>query len=173
MACALMVLDAQRNMLEGDDPVAGAAQIRVALQGLLSAARAARATVVHVQNDGPADAPDAPHTPGWELVFPVADDDLVVRKDQADAFAAHPDLGETLRGRGVDRLVVAGMQSGFCVEATCRGGLALGHAVVLAQGAHATYDGVTTSATGAAAAVEEGLGQAGVRVTPWAQVSFG
>lgn len=89
MATALVVLDAQRNMLEGEAPVDGADDVRLALHGLLSAARVAGAAVVHVQNDGPPDSPDEPYTKGWELVFQVVSDELVVRKDQSDAFAAN------------------------------------------------------------------------------------
>jgi streptothricin hydrolase len=172
MTTALMMVDAQRNMLEGESPVPGAGEIRLALQDLLSAAREAGAVIVHVQNDGPAGDPDEPYTAGWELVLPVAGDELVVRKDQPDTFGANPALAQTLRDRGVDRIVIAGLQSEYCVQATGQGALGLGFRVVLPRGAHATYDGGSSTAADTSAAVERDLREAGVQVVPLSQVSF-
>jgi streptothricin hydrolase len=172
MTSALLFIDVQRNMLEGDQPVPAAGAVRPALRALLAAARAAGAVVVHVQNDGPPGEPDEPHTDGWQLVFPAAGGELVVRKGVADAFAANPDLAASLRDRGVDRVVVAGMQSDYCVQATSRGALGHGFEVLLASGAHATYDDRAVSAADIATGVEKELGTEGVAVLPAAEVRF-
>jgi nicotinamidase-related amidase len=87
-----------------------------------------------VQNDGSPGDPDALHTLGWELVFPVIAGELVVRKRKSDAFT-NEIVGAPLDSRKVDRVVVAGMQSNYCVSATCRGALHRGLEVVLASGA--------------------------------------
>src|ERR1700722_6415296 len=79
---ALVIVDAQRNMLEGSAPVPSAAPFKAALRGLLDDARTARSVVVHVQNDGSSGDPDEPRTAGWELVLELADNEIVVRKDQ-------------------------------------------------------------------------------------------
>ena len=140
---ALVIVDAQRNMLEGSEPVPSAVDVKAALSGLLDKARAARAVVVHVQNDGSSGDPDEPGIAGWELVFEPAEDEIVVRKDQSDTFAANPDLAGLLKDRQVERVVIAGMQSEFCIEATSRGAVREGFSVLLPRGAHATYDGET------------------------------
>jgi nicotinamidase-related amidase len=171
MTVALIFIDVQRNMLEGESAIPGTDEITPALEALLTRARAERATVVHVLNDGPAGAPDEPHTEGWEPVFPSAPGEFVVRKDVPDTFAANPDLADELRERGVDRLVVAGMQSDFCVEATSRGALRHGFGVLLASGAHATYD-TDVPATDVSAAIEAELGEAGVSVRPAPAIPF-
>lgn len=170
MATALLLIDVQRNMLEGEPPVPAAHEVRPALQALLEAARTAGAVVVHVQNDGGAGEPDEPHTAGWELVFPVAPGEPVVRKAVTDAFAAHPDLARTLRDRGVDRVVLAGMQSEHCIQATGRGALRQGFEVLLASGAHATYDDGRSSAAQIAETVEGELAAEGVKVVDSAEV---
>jgi nicotinamidase-related amidase len=172
MTTALLFIDVQRNMLEGDHPVPAAGEVRPALAALLATARSARAPVVHVQNDGPPGEPDEPHTDGWQLVFPAADGELVVRKDQADTFADNPDLAQSLRDRGVDRVVVAGMQSEYCVHATGRGALGHGFDVVLASGAHATYDAGAVGAADISVGVEKELGTEGALVLPAADVRF-
>ena len=172
MTSALILIDAQRNMLEGVDAVPSADQMKDALSGLLDSARAAQALVVHVQNDGPPGSPDEPHTDGWELVFPPVAGELVVRKEESDTFASNPELAPVLRDRGVDRVVVAGMQSEFCIEATSRGALGEGFAVVLPRGGHATYDD-ETSAAQVSLATEEALGADGVELVDRGGVVFG
>ena len=171
MTTALLMVDVQRNMLEGEQPVPSAADVKAVFGDLLNKARAARAGVVHVQNDGPPGDPDEPDTPGWELFFEPSDDEIVLRKDQCDAFAAAGSLAETLRGRQVDRVVIAGMQSELCIEATSRGALAEGFSVALPHGAHATYDG-EQSAAEIASGVEAALESEGVDVVGLSEVVF-
>lgn len=171
MRSALLVLGAQRNMLEGDGAVPTAVTVRAALDRLLVAARAAGAAVVHVQNDGPRGYPDEPGTPGWELAVTAADGEIVLRKDVSDAFAANPDLAPRLRGEGVTTVVVAGMQSDFCVRATSRSALQAGFSVVLASGAHATHDDDASAAV-LAREVEEELAADGVAVVAANDLTF-
>jgi len=162
-------VDVQRNMLEGSGAIPAAAQITSELGQLLDSARACGAVVVHVQNDGTAGDPDEPGTPGWELFFPPTASEIVVRKDSQDAFESNPDLAERLRALGVDRVVIGGMQSEYCILDTSRGASRAGFSVVLPSGAHATYDG-DESACEISAQIESTLEQDGVEVTE--QVSF-
>jgi streptothricin hydrolase len=168
---ALVLVDAQRNMLEGAEPVPSAATVRAVLGRLLDNARGARAPVVHVLNDGPPGDPDEPFTPGWELVFEPGDAEIVVRKEQSDTFAANPGLADLLRERQVERVVIAGMQSEFCIEATSRGALAEGFKVSLPRGAHATYDG-DQPAGDVSAQTETTLESEGVDVVVLSEVEF-
>jgi nicotinamidase-related amidase len=172
MTTALVIVDAQRNMLEGSEPVPSAVDVKDVLSDLLDKARAARTVVVHVQNDGSSGDPDEPGIPGWELVFEPADEEIVVRKDQSDTFAANPHLAGLLKARDVDTVVIAGMQSEFCVQATSLGALREGFVVLLPRGAHATYDG-DTSAREVSEGVEKNLQAAGVEVVDASAVSFG
>jgi nicotinamidase-related amidase len=171
MVTALLLVDAQRNMLEPPSPVPGADGIRAALQMLLDRAREDNALVVHVQNEGAAGDPDEPGTPGWELVFAPSAEDLVVRKDEPDTFASNPTLAEDLKNRHVSRLVIAGMQSNYCVAATSRAGLDNGFDVILASGAHATYDEDKPAAV-ISSEIEEALAQEGVLAVPAPAVRF-
>lgn len=57
-------------------------------------------------------------TPGTEIDLPVHDEDVVVLKRRASAFAG-TDLDLVLRARGVDGIAVAGVATGAMVAATC------------------------------------------------------
>jgi len=171
MATALLMVDVQRNMLEGNTPVPAADQVRPALQSLLARARTADALVVHIQNDGPEGSPDEPETEGWELVFPPVPGELAIRKAEPDVFTADACLATTLTARGIDRVVVAGMQSNYCVEQASRGALRHGFTVLLASGAHATHDEHDSAAV-ISASVETALSRDGVTVLPATDVTF-
>lgn len=172
MTRALMLIDVQRSMLEPPAPVPSAASIREALEDLLLRARRAGAFVVHVQNDGPPGEPDEPGTDGWQLVFPVTAGELIVRKDQSDTFAANPALAEDLADKEITEVVIAGMQSNYCVAESSRGALKRGLQAVLASGAHTTYD-ENEPASAISAQIERELAAEGVTVLPFGEVSFG
>jgi streptothricin hydrolase len=171
MTRALMLIDVQRNMLEPPAPIPSAASTRVALEDLLRRARQAGAVVVHVQNDGPPGEPDEPDTDGWQLVFPAGADELVVRKDQCDTFAADTALAKHLAEQKVTEVVIAGMQSNYCVADSSRGALRSGLLTILASGAHATYD-EDQPASAISARIERELAADGVTVLPFGEVSF-
>ena len=172
MARALMLIDVQRNMLEPPTPVPSAASIRNALQDLLLRARQAGALVIHVQNDGPPGDPDEPGTDGWQLAFPAGPGDLIVRKDQQDTFAANPALAGELAAQEITGVIIAGMQSNYCVAESSRGALKQGLQAILASGAHATYD-EGEPASVISAQIEQELALEGVTVLPFHDVTFG
>jgi nicotinamidase-related amidase len=171
MTRALMLIDVQRNMLEPPTPVPAAASIREALQDLLLRARGAGALVVHVQNDGPPGEPDEPGTDGWQLVFPAGAGELIVRKDQPDTFAANPALAKDLAAKEITEVVMAGMQSNYCVAESSRGALKHGLQAILASGAHATYD-ENEPASAISAQIERELATEGITVLSFRNVSF-
>jgi nicotinamidase-related amidase len=172
MGYGLILVDVQRNMLEGQGAVVGAAGFRALLSGLLDAARDADAAIIHVKNDGRSGDPDEPGTDGWELEFTPLPGEPVVRKDAANTFESNPALADVLRAMGVDTVVVAGLQSELCVQATALGALERGFDVIVPAGAHTTYDDVEPAAVVVERVTLE-LIAAGVEVPELDEVSFG
>jgi nicotinamidase-related amidase len=168
MTSVLLLVDVQKNMLEPPEPVPDADAVAGAIKDVLGRARSAGATVVHIRNNGGADDPDAPGPPGWELVHEVAPGEHVVDKDECDAFAG---TGLAALVPEAATVIVAGMQSEFCIRETSLAALRRGHQVVLVCGAHATYDG-ETPARAASQAIEAKLGTAGVSVIDLADLRF-
>ena len=171
MGFGLMLVDVQRNMLEGETAIDGAAAFRERMSGLLESARAASVPIVHVKNDGPAGEPDEPGTPGWELVFAPLPGEPVVRKDVGDTFESNPALADVLHAMGVTTLVVAGLQSEACVQSTARGALQRGFDVVVPADGHATYDAEEPAAV-VAERVTLDLAAEGVTIVDLADVAF-
>ncbi|MFE3019589.1 isochorismatase family protein [Streptomyces sp. NPDC059256] len=140
VAQALVLVDAQRGFLRGEQAVPDADRLIDRCTLLLDRARAAGALIVHLRNDGEPGAVDEPGSPGWQLQLPVveSDDEHVVSKEDDDGFTG-TDLGALLDRRGVRSVVIGGVLSEMCVSATARGALERGLDVVLPHDAHASY----------------------------------
>ncbi len=89
----------------------------------------------------------AEESEGWQLDerLAVAPGDIRVRKTACDAFLK-TDLQDVLKLNGVERLIIGGLQSEFCVDSTVRAALAKGYPVTLVADGHSTMDnGVMTA----------------------------
>lgn len=168
MTSVLLLVDVQKNMLAPPEPVPDAAAVGEEIADLLGRARSAGTIVVHIRNNGGEDDPDAPGTPGWELVHEVGPDEHIVDKFECDAFA-----GTRLSGLVPESatVIVVGMQSEYCIRETSLAALRRGHPVVLVRGAHATYDG-EVPARATSQVVETELRTAGVSVLDPAELPF-
>jgi nicotinamidase-related amidase len=78
---------------------------------------------------------------GWQLAqgLMTAPEDLRVSKTSPDSFD-RTSLNKLLQEREVNRLVICGLQTDYCVNATVRQARTLGYDVVLASDAHSTVD---------------------------------
>jgi nicotinamidase-related amidase len=144
MSRALLIIDIQRDYFPGGahplvEPEAAAENAR----RVLSAFRDAGEPVVHLQHVW--DAPDAsfmkPGTDGVEIhdaVAPAAGEP-VLQKAEPNGFVG-TELEAQLRGHEVDELVVAGMMSSMCVDATVRAAVDLGFTATVIHDACAAPD---------------------------------
>jgi nicotinamidase-related amidase len=171
---ALVVVDVQNDYFPGGafplvEPEAAAGQARL----LLDAFRASGETVVHVQHVW--DEPDAaffrPGTKGvehHELVAPLPGE-TVVRKEHPNSFL-ETGLEALLRDAGVDSLVVCGMMTSMCVDATVRAASDLGFETSVASDACACpnlgFDGREVAAADVHAAFLAALASSYARVAP-------
>ena len=154
-----MLIDAQVNMFDPSAPVVGSDVLIDRFSSLLQWARASHLPIVFVRNCGPAGAPDERGTPGWELhpTLQPAVGDLVLDKTTCNTFASTP-LASELSARGVREIILAGLQSEYCVLETSLGALNQNLDVTLVADGHSTYDGGGRAARDVTAAVNGVLG---------------
>ena len=131
MRTALLVVDVQRSLLEEGPWEKGKLLEKVGT--LVGMARRSGVLIVFlrdtcVQPDGEIDA--GVHR---------GPDDLVIQKDFSDSFVGTA-LHEQLQHREIERLVVCGLQTDYCVDTTCRRAASLGYTVHLVSDAHTTFD---------------------------------
>ncbi len=172
---ALVVIDTQVGMFEtpGLPPVPNGEQLLENIEGLIRRAREADVAVIHVRH---ADGPGHPlerGTEGWPIHPRVApkSGEPVVDKETPDSFL-HTTLREELESRGIGRLVLAGMQTEYCVDTTCRMACGLGYDVTLAADAHGTWDDGYLTAAQIVAHHNEVMGNGFAEVVPAAEIPF-
>ena len=168
----LLLVDVQANMFDPASPVAGAAPLLGRLRDLLHRARGAGVPVVFVRNCGGAGDPDVPGSPGWQLHAELApgDGELILDKTTCNTFAS-TELAAVLESSRLTHLVIAGLQSEYCIRETTLGALEMGYGGALASDGHSTYDSRDRKAATIVAAVNDELSSR-VTLVPAEKISF-
>lgn len=141
---ALVIIDIQNDYFPGGalelvEPTKAAANARMLLEWF----RASDKTIIHIQHEN--HSPNLqfmlPGTKGQEIhteVQPARGEELIV-KHFPSAFC-QTNLEEILKGKGVQKLMLAGMMTHMCVSATARAAMELGFQVAIVQDACATRE---------------------------------
>lgn len=138
---ALLVIDAQREYVDGKLALPGAAPALANIARLLEKARAVSAPVIHVQHKGKAGGLFDPATTSFAFADQACamDGEAVVEKGLPNAFAG-TNLKDVLDATGRKCLVLAGFMTHMCVSSTARAALDLGFQTVVVSDASATRD---------------------------------
>jgi nicotinamidase-related amidase len=135
MTSGLLVVDVQNAVVEG---MPGRDNLVATIAALVDGARVAGSPVVWVQHE----VDDLPHgSEDWEIVPELrpADGEAVVEKHHRSAFG-DTGLGDVLRERGIERLVIVGAQSAFCVDMAGKHALVEGFDVTWVTDGHGNGD---------------------------------
>lgn len=144
MPRTLLIIDIQRDYFSGGAyPLVEPEAAAEAARRVLDSFRDAGNPVIHMKHVW--DAPDAefmrPGTEGIEIhpIVAPAEGELVLEKTSPNSFVDTP-LEEGLKQRDPDELVVAGMMSSMCVDATVRAAADLGFSPTVVHDACAAPD---------------------------------
>lgn len=147
MATALLVIDVQQGMFMLSRPLYQGQQVVERIASLLERARGENAPIFHVRHSGGPGHILEPETAGWQLhplVTPQKHEPVV---DKRHSSCFHDTiLHQQLQASQIDKLVIAGMQTEYCVDSACRAATALGYRPVLVSDAHTTFDTSVLSA---------------------------
>jgi nicotinamidase-related amidase len=170
---ALLIIDAQVNMFAEGSSVFEGEKLLHAISRLIAQARTARLPIVYVQNNGSEGDPDMPGTPGWQIHPAVTPEkgDIVIQKHTPDSFH-ETNLQSELEARHIRQLIIAGMQTEMCIDATCRRAHELGYDVTLVKDAHSTFDDDELTASQIIAQYNDAL-RAMVKVEEASNITFG
>lgn len=135
MTRALLVIDVQQGLCEGEGAAWDCANVIARINRVAAHARASGVPVVFIQHEDARELVQGSR--GWQLADGLLAEpgDLHVRKTTPDSFL-RTDLQDLLVARGVNELIVCGVHSEFCVDTTTRRALALGYPVTLVADAH-------------------------------------
>lgn len=166
MTRALVIVDIQNDYFPGGRcELVGPEQAAANAARLLAAQRTAGLPVFHIQHVWEGDDAEffSPGTPGVEIHDSVRPQpgEPVMQKAYPNSFR-DTDLEQRLREAGAEELLVVGMMTSMCVDATVRAAVDLGFGCTVAHDACATLDlefaGQTIPAAGVHGAFMAALG---------------
>ena len=133
---ALVIVDVQRLLVDGLEP-SRRERFFSTLADLRRRARAAGVPVIYIRHQ---DEEFVPGSAAWQIASEIApgEGDPIVEKRFRDSFR-ETDLEAVLERFGVEQLVVCGMQTEFCVDATVREAERRGYRVTLVEDGSATF----------------------------------
>ncbi|MBF9002519.1 MULTISPECIES: cysteine hydrolase family protein [Vibrio] len=138
MKLALLVIDVQDGLFNVTPPPYKAEQVISNINALTKWAQEQSYPVVFIQHE----EEELPfNSPEWQLPTQLHTDPsaFYVRKTTPDSFL-HTQLAALLEKENVDRVVICGYASDFCVDTTTRRAAGLGFPVLLVADAHTTHD---------------------------------
>ena len=144
MTTALLIVDLQVGLVGG---AFREADVIAHVRDLIGLARAAKAPVFYVQHNHASFQPLMKGNPGWAIhprLEPQPSDHRI-EKTASDAFYG-TELAAKLHKLGITRLVLCGMMTEYCVDATARSALSHDFDVILASDAHTTGDSTLPAA---------------------------
>jgi nicotinamidase-related amidase len=136
MKTAVLVIDVQQGLCEGEGTPFDCPATIQRINQVTHKARLAKVPVIFVQHESVQGYLEH-GTSAWQLAdgLDVQPNDIKVRKTTPDSFL-RTNLEALLRLLGIQKLVICGMHSEFCIDTTTRRALALGFPVVLASDGH-------------------------------------
>lgn len=136
----LLIIDAQREYVDGNLPLAGIGDALAAAGNLLARARETGTPVVHVLHRG-AGPFFNPESAGFQPAAPLIPQpgEAVVEKTLADSFAGTT-LHKVLAATGRKNLIVVGFMTHNCVSSTVRAAKESGYICTVVAPATATRD---------------------------------
>lgn len=138
---ALLVIDVQEGMFVPEYPVFDGEVLLDKIEGLISKARASQVPVIYIQHNEEPGEQLVPHSKDWQIQSRILPEegDSIVQKRKPDGFH-ETDLQEKLESLGTRKLVITGIQTDICVNATSKRASQLGYEVIVVEDAHTTYD---------------------------------
>lgn len=147
---ALLIIDMQVGMLDDSiiSPVFEANKLLSNVALLVETARRTTTPIIFAQHDGGSGHHLEYKSKGWHIHpdLKVSNEDLVIEKETPDSFL-NTNLHEKLVSRNIKKLIIAGIQTEFCVDTTCRRAFSLDYEVTLVEDAHSTWDTSQQSAS--------------------------
>lgn len=138
MNTALLIIDVQNIMFTYNNGVYLAEETLDNIYELLIKARESNIPVIFIKHS---DNPDDEGKDDWEIhtkIEPLSNEKVII-KHTWDSFY-NTSLNQELKNQNINKLVIVGMQSEFCVDTTCRRAFSLGYESVLVSDGHSTFD---------------------------------
>jgi len=107
---------------------------------LITTCRRKGIEVVYVRhNDGPGSELEV-NTDGWQIYPEIAPEEERVFDKQYNSAFRHTGLKDYLEGRGISTIILVGMQTEYCIDATCKAAFEHGFDIIIPEYTNTTFD---------------------------------
>jgi len=136
---ALLVIDMQRCLVE-DNPYDGERIVKN-IKKLIDSARKNNKEVIFVRHNDENDSEMKKGAEGWYIYDDLAplDNEYIVEKTFNSAFHK-TNLKEYLDIKSIDTLIITGMQTEYCIDATIKSAFDNEYKIIVPDGTNTTYD---------------------------------
>lgn len=136
---ALLVIDMQKCLVN-DNPYDGESVVN-RIKDLLAIARYNNKEVVYVRHNDK-DDPDIKYgADGWQIYDEIAPQNGEFIADKTFNSAFHrTNLKEYLDSKSIDTLIITGMQTEYCIDATLKSAFDYEYNIIVPEGTNTTYD---------------------------------
>lgn len=141
----LLVVDTQKAIT--DSGVYKFEQFEANIAKLIETARKSRIEVIFVRHDDGAGNPLAKGNDGFEIYekFQPVQNELVFDKTVNSAFK-DTGLAEYLKGKDESTIIIVGLQTEYCIDATIKAGFEHGFKIIVPADCNSTFDNKFMSA---------------------------
>ncbi len=135
----LLVVDVQRLLVDAHPT--GGRELLATISQLLAACRACGIECIYVRHGEDHAEGLVPGSDGWQIAEEIAPlaGERVFDKRHSSAFY-RTGLREYLRERGLGTIIIVGMQTEYCIDATIKAGFEHGFSLVIPASGNTTYD---------------------------------
>ena len=141
----LLVVDVQNTLIESHP--FNERKVIENIKKLIVTARKNNIEVIYVRHDDGLGTPFEKNTPSWEIYDEIkpADDETIFDKKFNSAFHK-TGLEIYLDNRNIENIILVGLQTEYCIDATCKSAFDLGYKVIIPEETNTTFNNEFLSA---------------------------
>ncbi len=166
---ALIVVDVQYGLFIRETPIYKADELIRNINHLIENAQSVNLPIVFIQHCSPR-LMEGSKEWAFHPQLKVIDQATFILKKKPNSFEG-TNLKQELEERGIKKLVIVGIWTHNCVQATCKGAKALGYEVILVRDGH-SRDGEEKIAKKSIASWNERLSKSNVVLKDTAEIDF-
>lgn len=142
---ALLVVDVQTKLIEGHPH--NWEQMLHNLKALIESCRAKGVEIIYIRHDDGPESDLAMNSEGWQIYHEIApvEGEKIFDKRFNSAFR-QTELKEYLDSRGIQNLILVGMQTELCMDSTCKVAFEYGYTVMMPEETNTTFSNACLSA---------------------------
>ena len=136
---ALLIIDFQNALVLAKPFAVG--EVISNIKKLIQTSREADVEVIYIQHNDEVGSELEPNSEGWKIYGEISPnlDEKVITKNYNSAFK-ETNLKKYLDDKGINQLIITGMQTEYCFDTTCKVAFEYGFKVIIPEKTNTTFD---------------------------------